>query len=164
MKLTQEQYEARIAKIMEQEKELGVKIELHPIDKDHLDCIWYSGEVGRITREDGWAVVLEAHGEIRLYGTVNGEEFYFVDKSGGNAYKDLPIADDDTLHKLEEAGAIVYENNNWFEFDVIGPDGSFYDCYGPFDNVVDDNILDFFEDLGDSVNATIDTIRDEFDE
>ena len=162
MKLTQEQYEARIAKIMEQEKELGLKIELYPIDKDHLDCTWYNGDVGRITRKDGWSIVIGAHGDIRIYGKVHGEEIEFVDKGCGSAYQRLNIKDDEELRRLEDKGKITFEDNNWFEYDVLDPDGNFYDCGFIFDNVMDNNILDCFEGLGeDWFNEAIDFFKNE---
>ena len=50
--MTQKEYELALSKIMSQEKTYDVKIHISDIiDKDHLDCSWYGGEVATILYE-----------------------------------------------------------------------------------------------------------------
>ena len=74
--MTQKEYELALSKIMSQGKTYGVKIHISDIiDKDHLDCTWYGGEVATIQYE-GYIITIGAYGDIRLSGTINGEEIY----------------------------------------------------------------------------------------
>jgi len=150
--MTNQGFERKLRKIKEQK---GVEIDLRPIDKDHLDPVWYGGRVGYIKFSDGWTVVVEAIGDIRLHGFVNGEEIDVVDKNnGGRVYDELgDVLNDASLDRLlvsEDNGGdfLEYGNNNWFEFDVVSPDGQFIDCFN-CDNVLDDNLLSCFEDAGE---------------
>lgn len=160
MKMTQEEFEKRMKEIKNQEKKYDVEIEITQlIDKDHLDCIWYGGEVGRI-RYKGYSIVISAYGEIRIYGTINGQYVDVVDKNNyGRIYEALAIEygiDDDSLYSLlkdcpnsfkgNENNYLEYGYNNWFEVDLISPDGEWIDLCGA-DNVLENNLLDCFEDV-----------------
>lgn len=158
--MTQKEFEERIKKIKKQEQKYGVKIEIiNMIDKDHLDCIWYGGEVGRIIYKD-YSIVISAAGEIRLSGKINGEEVRFVDKNNyGRLYEDLAIdynIDDEKFYALldgypdsfkgDENNYLEFGNNNWFEFDLISPEGEWIDLCDA-DNVLENNLLDCFEGI-----------------
>ena len=158
--MTQQEFEKRIKKIKEQEQKYNVKIEIvNMIDKDHLDCIWYGGEVGRIIYKN-YSIVILAAGEIRLSGKINGEEVRFVDKNNyGRLYEDLAIdynIDDEKFYALldgyldsfkgDENNYLEFGNNNWFEFDLISPEGEWIDLCDA-DNVLENNLLDCFEGI-----------------
>ena len=149
--MTQAEFDRRMASIKAQEAELGVKIEITDLhDKDHLRCDWYGGVVGTITFPDEWKVLIEARGDIRLYGVVDGEEINIKDKSnGGRVYDELKDKlDDASLKKLLSSDGenfLQYDNNNWFEFNVESPDGQFHDMGMWTDNVLDDDLLACFE-------------------
>ena len=148
--MTQKEYEDALAAIMAQEERLGVKIELHPIDKDHLDCIWYGGDVGTIQYK-GYTFVISACGDIRLHGYIKKYgEVDIVDKNNsGRAYDELGrYLTDKDLTDLTDDEYLVYDNNNWFEVDLISPEGIFYDLFD-CDNVLDDDLLDAFRDVED---------------
>ena len=154
-KMTQSEFGCRLANIMSQEKMLDVKINITQlIDKDHLDCTWYGGEVGTITLSDGYVITIGAYGDIRLYGNIDGEEITVVDKSnGGRVYDELGARlDDDMLHALFDSDDaqryLAFENNNWFEVDLISPTGQWIDLCGA-DNVLPDNLLECFEHVED---------------
>ena len=168
---TLEQYFAEIEK---QEKLHNVKIEINKndiIDKDHLNCLWYGGEIGRIVYPDGWALAIGVYGDVRVNGIVDGSEVECKDKcNGGSAYWDIARAtengvDDERLQKLcdafydtiaeaddpdniewEKIDHLDFEDNNWVEVDAIAPNGEWVDLCD-CDNVLDDNILDPFLDI-----------------
>lgn len=152
MSMSQEQYELTLSKIMSQEKTYGVKINITDIiDKDHLDCTWYGGEVATVLYK-GYIITIGAYGDIRLGGIINGSEVYIKDKNNGGAvYQELGRKlNDDQLHSLlnggDENNYLCFENNNWFEVDLISPDGEWIDlCYA--DNILDDNLLDCLKDV-----------------
>lgn len=145
-------FDGRMTAIMAQQKKLGVKIEITDlIDKDHLDCTWYGGEIGRIVMADGWTILIEAHGEIRLHGEVKEHGYIdIVDKNnGGRVFTEIGYwCDDDELYRLlescDEQDSLEFGNNNWFECNVLSPTGQFFDmCWA--DNILDDNVLECFE-------------------
>ena len=145
--MTQKEYELALSKIMSQEKTYGVKIHISDIiDKDHLDCTWYGGEVATIQYE-GYIITIGAYGDIRLSGIINGEEIYIKDKNnGGEVYNELGHKlNDETLHELleseDENNYLCFQNSNWFEVDLISPNGEWIDLFCA-DNVLDDNLLD----------------------
>lgn len=149
-------FEEFFESLKEQEKKYGVSIQFSPDklrDEKHLDCIWYGGEVGKITYRD-YQIVIGAYGEIRLYGRINGEDIHFVGKNNvGEAYREFGnILDDESLYKLLDSNdpdnQLTLGNNNWFEVDLISPDGKFIDLFG-MDNVLCNNILDCFSDVSE---------------
>ena len=149
--MTHQQFEQRLKKIKDQEKKYGVEIEISDIiDKDHLDCVWYGGEVGTI-KYKGYTVVIAAYGDIRIDAVINGEPFDIKDKNnGGVVYEEIGnLIDDAKLAELENADLtgdyIRYENNNWFEFDIIDPDGKYIDCCY-MDNVINDDLIECFSE------------------
>lgn len=166
--MTQTEFDNKLAQIKEQEAKYNVTINISDIiDKDHLNCVWYGGEVGTIKTSDGYTITIGAYGDIRLYGVVDGEDIYVKDKNnGGYVYNEIGHKVDDTrLHHLVDGGTdngdyLEYENNNWFEVDIISPDGKWIDlCYA--DNVLDDDLLDcflgietYFEYIDDIKNIT----------
>lgn len=143
----------KLAEIKKQEEKYGVEIEISQfIDKDHLDCLWYGGEVGTIKLQNGYIITIGAYGDIFLSGYIDGSYIYIKDKSNnGNVYSELGhLLDDRELHKLLESDAtnnrLVLDNNNWFEVDLISPKGEWIDLCGA-DNVLEDNLLDCFTDI-----------------
>jgi hypothetical protein len=150
--MTQRKFKKRVATIMAQQVRFGVHIDIfNIIDKDHLNCTWYGGQVGCITMPDGWWISIEAHGEIRLEGEVKGHGYVDVTEksNNGGVYDEIGRwCDDNKLHRLLNSGTdsdyLAFGNNNWFEANVISPDGEFFDmCFA--DNILDDNILACFE-------------------
>lgn len=137
-----EEMKARLEELVQKYKDIGAKLEYDLHDPNHLDCLWYGGGVAWIKFPDGWELVVEANGEIRIDCEVDGKEVYFVDKVNlGSAYEELGRDFDDS-----DVDKFVYGNNNWFEVNAISPDGEFIDLFNA-DNVLDDNILDALEDL-----------------
>lgn len=153
--ITQTEFEKRLLDIKRQGEKYGVEINITDlIDKDHLDCTWYGGEVGTI-KYDGYTITIGAYGDIRLCGMVDGEIIDIKDKhNGGSAYDVLGSkVDDDRLDALltgyvDGNDYLVFENNNWFEVNVISPDGQWIDFCGA-DNVLDNNLLDCFNNIED---------------
>lgn len=144
---------SELEQIRHQEKTFDIEINISDIiDKDHLDCIWYGGEVGTIKYKN-YTIVIGAYGDIRLSGKINGEDIYVVDKNnGGEVYNSLGhLLDDDKLKQLlspmsedfDKDNYLEFKDNNWFEVDLISPEGKWIDLSGS-DNVLDDNLLDCF--------------------
>ena len=147
-------FQERMKTILAQELSHGVKIELHPHDESHLDCTWYGGEVGRITYPDGWALVIEARGDIRLRGHLDGYgKVDLKDKNnGGEVWNELGrVMDDDLLYEALEndedsQNYLYFSNNNWFELNAVAPSGVIVDLFN-CDNILDDNLLECFEHI-----------------
>ena len=146
------EYKRRIKAIKAQEKELGVKIFMDLRDKDHLDCTWYGGEIGTITFPDGWMILIEAQGEICLNGQIAryGEVDVTDKRNAGGVFRQLgSYLDDDSLRYLLYSGTaeqyLVFGNNNWLVANVVSPDGQFFDMSSYTDNILDDCVLDAFE-------------------
>lgn len=149
--MTQQEFETRLARIKRQEDELGVVISIpYIIDKDHLDCLWYGGDVGTI-EYNGFKLVIGAYGDIYCYGKIDGEDFFVKDYSNsGRFYAEIGAkVDDKKLHSLfgyKDGDHIEFENNNWFEVNLITPEGVCVDL-SLYDNILDDNLLACFEDV-----------------
>lgn len=169
--MTQKEFDQKMQEIMAQEEKFGVKIKISQlIDKDHLDCIWYGGEVGSIEYR-GYKIVIGAYGEIRICGKFKGEEVEFADKnSTGEIYRSLGVdyeIDDDALFALNSGESdytyLYYENNNWFEVNLISPDGKFIDLSTnrcSFDNVLEGDLLDCFSSVDDYFKYVDEEIKD----
>lgn len=151
--MTQEEFNNKLAEIKQQEEKYGVEIHITDlIDKDHLDCTWYGGEVGTI-KYNGYVITIGAYGDVRLFGQIDGREVDIKDKNNaGRIYKELGSQlDDAKLYALlngdrKKEDYLVFDNNNWFEVDLISPDGRWIDlCCA--DNVLSDNLLDCFSDV-----------------
>ena len=146
-----------LPKIKEEEKKYNVKIEiLQNIDDKHQNHSWYGGDVGTITTEDGYKLVISASGDVIMDGIINGNDFYVKDKNNaGWLYNEIgSILDDDKLEDLissnyedDKNNYIDISNNNWFEINLITPDGRFIDL-AYMDNVLDDDyLLDCFSNI-----------------
>lgn len=157
----------KLKEIFKQEEKYGVKIEIDGlIDKDHLNCLWYGGQVGSIEYK-GYKIVIGAYGDIRISGKIYGVDIDFKDKSNsGAAWPDIGIEyniDDDKLYSLISGNGkdfLSFENNNWFEVDLISPDGEWIDLCGA-DNVLDDDLLDCFTDVSEYFEYVDWAINDE---
>lgn len=167
--MTQTEYEKKLKGIKLQEDELGVKINIVDIiDKDHLDCTWYGGELGVIEYK-GYKIVIGAYGDIRLDGYINGSYVHIKDKNNnGNVYSELGhVLDDDGLYRLldsdEDKNRLEFEDNNWFEVDLISPDGDWIDLCGS-DNVLDGNLLDCFSSVKDYFDYVDEDIEERYKE
>ena len=133
--MTKKEFDKKLAEIKAQEEKFGVRIDFDYIDRNHLNCLWYGGEVGQIETADGYVISIAAYGDIRMGGMYKGEELDFKDTgNAGSLYSYIG----DKINDLE--------NNNWFEFDIIPPEGKFIDC-SAYDNILDDDLLDCFSDI-----------------
>ena len=146
-----------LPKIKEEEEKHNVKIEiLQNIDDKHQNHLWYGGDVGTITTEDGYKLVISASGDVIMDGIIDGDDFYVKDKNNaGWLYNEIGSKiDDDKLKDLissnyedDKNNYINITNNNWFEINLITPDGRFIDL-AYMDNVLDDDyLLNCFADI-----------------
>lgn len=145
-----------LKQIKEQEKKHDVIINFDSSnirDKDHLNCIWYGGEVGSITYR-GYEIVIGAYGDISIGGMLKGKEFDFKDKNNsGRAFDEFgSIINDKSLKELissqDSKNYLNFENNNWFEVDLIDPHDKWIDLFN-YDHILSDNILECFEHIED---------------
>lgn len=154
--MTQRDFNKRLREIKKQEEKYGVKIYFdgsNVRDKDHLNCIWYGGEVGSIDYK-GYEIVIGAYGDICIGGIIKGAEFNYKDRNNsGRAFDEFGsnINDKslkDLISSQDNNNYLSFENNNWFEVNLIGPCGkwiSLCNC----DNILSDNILECFEHIED---------------
>ena len=96
------------------------------MDNDHKDCSWYGGVVAEVKYKD-FLFSLEARGDIicTLFDKNENELGYVKDRNNGSSFRyEMAhcLANDAELHKAEEDGRLIYENNNWFEIFVRTPD------------------------------------------
>lgn len=151
--MTQEEFDSRLKVIKAQEGQYGVKIDMYGLhDKDHLDSFWYGGEVGQIIFPDGYTVTISAIGDNECNGHFEGVgDFRFSDKAnGGTAFPKLgAVLNDDMLNDDEEPNYIIWHSYNWFEANVITPDGKYVDMSGLANNVISGNYLECFEVIVD---------------
>lgn len=57
------------------------------------------------------------------------------------------IKNDRMLNDSLDTGSLIYENNNWVEWNLFDPSGTFHDLFLIVDNVLEDNVLDAFAGL-----------------
>lgn len=126
-------------------------------DSKHLESIWYGGEIARI-KYKGYVITIEARGDVEVCGEVKGRKVNFYDEHNqAAAWAEIgSFVDDEDLKKDEMKSAIIEEN--WFEFNVIEPGGKYLEYYG--NNVLDGNLLDCLEDIGDYLDIVNNIIDD----
>lgn len=132
----------------------GVHLYLEPddiIDDKHLDCFWYGGQIGTFEYK-GYTVSIEVHGDVSvtlLDSSFQENLLHYNNRDNSGAYKNTEalelICDDETLHKLIDDGRLVFSNNNWVEYLVFDPDDQMVDNVA-WDNILDNNVLDVFDD------------------
>ena len=145
-------------------KKLGVTMLTNPetfIDDDHLDCVWYGGYIGGFEYK-GYKLAIEVHGEVKIYGIVNGEDFEYVNRLNTGAmnmaasdHLRIAFSSDAELYEAIENESIEYYSNNWIEAFVQYPTGEWSEGV-----VVDDtdNVLDACGE----VSCWIDWLKTEF--
>lgn len=162
---SREKIHAKLAALEKEAEKYGAELQVMDddfIDDDHLDCLWYGGHIGSIVYK-GHEISIEVHGEVSIYGDPGDEELCdltYVNKQGTGAYN---LAASDTLRTAFKNDAelraalmenrLVVENNNWVEFFVLTPDGAWHDG-----DVIDDDVLDAFDDIG----AWIQMLHDDY--
>lgn len=145
--------ETRLKAIRQNADVLGVALDIDDsifIDDNHLDCFWYGGYIGSLSF-DGWKIIIEVNGEVRARVTTeDGDEFYYVNKNNTGAWGENIcqfVAGDIQKNELVRSEKLIFGNNNWVEWLIQPPGMDVYDPMTQFDNVVDNNILDVFDNL-----------------
>lgn len=113
------------------------------IDDDHLDVVWYGGELLSFKYRD-CAVSIVANGEVCIEGEYCGKDFYYRNKAGNGAFN---MAASDTLRTTFHTDAefryalgrnlIQYEDNNWFEIFVEKDGKELFSWVDDSDSVLD---------------------------
>lgn len=94
------------------------------IDDDHLDCVWYGGEIATV-EYNGMTIEITVNGDVRLEGIYNGQWIDYKNKSNSGAvgtdfyyivpddltYRNLISLDPDDPHQDH----ISILDNNWVE-------------------------------------------------
>lgn len=126
---------------------------LQKIDNEHLDSVWYGGDMVSIKVNRRYDVVITAAGDIRAY--IKGN--YYCDKNNGGCFldylKENGINNDTDLKREIEKGNIEFLNNNWFE--LIIWDNKKRDYIDYYDNVVDLEPNDNFKWVKEYVKCAI---------
>ena len=90
------------------------------------------------------------------------EEDIEIKDTGNNGYAYSEIGysyTDSDIERFEDEDKIEWDNNNWFEVNLIDPDGDWYDL-GFTDNVLCDNLLDNFTDIKTYFEYVEDAIKE----
>ena len=162
---SREKIHAKLEALKKEAEKYGAELQVMDddfIDDDHLDCLWYGGCIGSIVYK-GYEISIEVHGEVAIYGDPGDEEFCdltYVNKQGTGAYNmgasdtlRTTFKNDAELRAALHENRLVVENNNWVEFFVLTPDGVWHDG-----DVIDDDVLDAFDDIG----AWIQLLHDDY--
>ncbi len=163
---TRSKIRAKLAELEKEAESLGAELQVREddfIDDDHLDCLWYGGQIGSIMYK-GFEISIEVQGEVALYGDMYDEElknFTYINKRGNGAFNmaasdslRTAFKNDTELRAALMENRLVVENNNWVEYFICTPDGVWHGG-----DVIDcDNVLDAFEDI----STWLDLLHDEF--
>ena len=149
-KLAVYNFESKILRSLEAQGFDTSKIKLEVqnfIDEEHKHSIWYGGVVATVEYKDHvfW---LEAHGDVSVTWLPQigwyDDEYEYINKNNSGAYQDDEarncFVNDAHFEELDEAGRLVWQNNNWFEVLIETPDGVKSD-FG-LDGVCDSDFLD----------------------
>ncbi len=155
---------AKLAELEAEAEKYGAELQLFEddfIDDEHLDCVWYGGEIGEIVYK-GYVISIAVEGDVRISGAEGDakfEDFAYVNKQGTGAYAAaddslrMAFKNDDELQEAQSRERITYENNNWVEFFVKTPDGLWHDG-----DVIEFNVLEAF----DSIATWLEMLRDSY--
>lgn len=140
------------------------------IDDNHKDCLWYGGDIAEIQYR-GYSFYIGAYGDVRCsyYSgdrrDIESRELVYVkDKSNlGYFYGEMKhyIANDEELLAAIDTYQLCVDNNNWFEFYVVSPEGNVVDI--GLDTVLDSlkideavfEVLDMMDDVIESEVRTL---------
>ena len=126
---------------------------LQKIDNEHLDSVWYGGDMVSIKVNRRYDVVITAAGDIRA--CIKGN--YYCDKNNGGCFldylKENGINNDTDLKREIKEGNIEFFNNNWFE--LIIWDNKKRDYIDYYDNVVDLEPNDNFKWVKEHIKCAI---------
>jgi len=143
-----------IDKYKQEYKKLGMTLETDVsdfIDEDHLDCLWYGGPFA-IIKYNNLTIEVSAIGDVRIWGKLDGEDFYVKDKTNSGRFYDeagqylkdsdfSKVFSDEYLSEdeLENKDNVLFiDNNNWIEPLLYDSNGNFYDLSEVMD---DTNVL-----------------------
>lgn len=154
-------------------KSKGAKLEINKdkfIDVQHLNCLWYGGQVVEITVDEETKVIIEANGDVRafLYELSNGRdnEQCFVKDSmrSGRFYDEMRsyLNNDADLIAAINQNRLELDNNNWWEVNVVlTRDGKeiFIDLYDYLDNILDDNLAVAIKQVLDCLDYIVDAAK-----
>jgi len=80
------------------------------ISEEKIDSFFYEGSIAHGIRSDGIALLLVAHGDIRI--KINGEDY--DNETKGKAIDKYDLTDK-KMEELEKEVILIWDNNNWFE-------------------------------------------------
>lgn len=122
------------------------------VDLEHLDSFWYSGVIGCLAYK-GYEVLMKAYGDINI-SVLDDKNNIILEFS--NRHNEDPcrndkvlavIPNDKALLELSKNGNLVWENNNWLEFDIRDSKGRVV-TPGNVNTLIEcDNILEAFTDV-----------------
>ena len=130
------------------------------IDKEHKNCIWYDGTVATVEYKNHvfW---LEANGDVSVTWLPQAgfdDDYYDYDnKNVSGAYHNENALDhfvnDAHLAELDEAGRLVWQDNNWFEVFVETSDGVTYEMARVCNtDDLEECIFEMIEDMDLTIN------------
>ena len=126
---------------------------LQKMDNDHLDSVWYGGDIVNIRVNRRYDVVITAAGDIRA--EIKGG--YYCDKNNGGMFVEYlnenGIHSDKELKEAIQNGDIEFKDNNWFELIIWDKKKRDYVDY--YDNVVDLEPNDNFKWVKDYVKCAM---------
>lgn len=115
---------------------------IEPIDQEHRNYVFYKGDIGTITRDDGWCIAICVIGDAIAMD--NSKE-----PGGVYDYKDLTEKyTDDSLIAAYDAEEIDFSCNSLFQYDFFEPGGGIvWDTNNWGENMLwDDDITEWYED------------------
>ena len=157
--MTLKNYKERCDSLFKKAKSFGLELRFQPenFQPARLNCLWYGGSLAKIKVSSSLTIELGVYGDVyaTLYDRRKENDIAFVkDKSNTGRFFDEMrpyIKNDVQLEKFIQKGRLVFQNNNWVEYDGIVYEneadvlGRFVDLGIITDNILDDNILDAIE-------------------
>lgn len=162
--MRKQKYQRECKRLFKKAKRLGVKLDFTPENFDYrrLNCLWHGGSIALIEISPELQVELCAYGDVivTLYDKKGEYLARSKDKSNNGAFEDNMysyLKTDKQLSLAIEEGRLVFENNNWIEYDGYVLDKNtgktrFVDLGMIYDNIIDDNILKAIEEVLDSLD------------
>lgn len=150
----------KLDKLIAIANEQGIEIELlQQLHENRLDCVWYGGDLFKITKGN-YELIVGAYGDVRaLLEDKEGERTSYVRDRGnwGRFYDEMSphIANDNELYELIDSGLLNLDDSNWLEWRVYDKTQETYIGPSCFDNIYDsNNVLDCL-DINE-INAVFD--------
>lgn len=133
------------------------------IDDEHLYCLWYGGYIGSV-EYNGYILDIRVDGDVQF--AILDDEYYDIyeyrNRNNTGAYYNTDLVDyihsDKEFDDLYEQNKIVWDNNNWIEYELLDKDGDTILFSADIGIADTDNVLEAFYRAYEIIDECIDCI------